>query len=97
MITSVVLAPKVKRQLRKLTLRIAKKLRSWVLAVEEEGLENVRKLPGYHDESLRGQRKGQRSIRLSLHYRAIYEIRASGKVEFVSVEEVNKHDYKTKS
>ena len=70
----------------------ATKLAAWVEAVEAEGLEAIRKVPGFHDEPLKGPRAGQRSIRLSRAYRAIYEIRA-GEVEFVSVEEVNKHDY----
>jgi hypothetical protein len=35
---------------------------------------------------------GQRSIRLSRSYRAIYEIKKNV-VEFVSVEEISKHDY----
>jgi proteic killer suppression protein len=96
MVNIVVLSSKVKRQLIKLPVRIAAKLRTWVSAVEVDGLENVRKLPGYHDEPLRGKRKGQRSIRLSIHYRAIYEIRSGDEIEFVSVEEVNKHDYKKK-
>jgi para-nitrobenzyl esterase len=51
-----------------------------------------RKVPGYHDEPLKGDRAGQRSIRLSRAYRAIYEIRG-GTAKFVSIEEVNKHDY----
>lgn len=50
-------------------------------------------MAGYHDEPLRGDRGGQRSIRLSLHYRAIYEILGDGDVRFVSVEEVTKHGY----
>lgn len=60
--------------------------------VGSRGLEEVRKVPGYHDEPLKGQRAGQRSIRLSRAYRAIYEIKSDG-VEFVLVEEVNKHEY----
>lgn len=68
------------------------KLAGWVEAVETTGLESVRKLSGYHDEPLKGNRKGQRSIRLSLAYRAIYTIR-NEQLEFVSVEEVSKHDY----
>ena len=63
-----------------------------VKAVELEGVERVRKLPGYHDEPLHRKRQGQRSIRLSRSYQAIYEIRKD-KIEFVSIEEVNKHDY----
>lgn len=72
---------------------VAAKLLFWVNTVEEQGLEQARKQPGFHDEPLRGRRKRQRSIRLSLAYRAIYEIRRDGSVEFVSVEEVSKHDY----
>ncbi len=36
--------------------------------------------------------RGQRSIRLSRSYRAIYEIHEDGVSELVSVEEVSKHD-----
>lgn len=50
------------------------KLADWALAVETYGLEEVRKVPGYHDEPLKGKRAGQRSIRLSRAYRAIYII-----------------------
>ena len=68
------------------------KLRLWVAFVEEDSLEHVRKRPGWHDEPLQGQRRGQRSIRLSRSYRAIYEIRGTN-VEFVLIQEVSKHDY----
>lgn len=88
----VVLSARARKQLRVVPAFIATKLAAWVEAVEQDGLESVRKMPGFHDEPLKGPRKGQRSIRLSRAYRAIYEIRA-GEVEFVSVEEVNKHDY----
>ena len=53
----------------------------------------MRKTPGYHDEPLRGERQGQRSIRLSRAYRAIYIIKNDREIEFVSVEEVSKHEY----
>ena len=49
-------------------------------------------MPGYHDEPLKGRRAGQRSIRLSRAYRAIYEIKEDT-AKFVSVEEVSKHEY----
>lgn len=81
------------KQLRKVPQYIGRKLHLWVELVEHDGLEEVRKIPGFHDEPLQGQRRGQRSIRLSDAYRAIYEIRADGSIDFVSVEEVNKHDY----
>ncbi len=89
----VVVAPSAMKDLARAPLQIAKKLRIWVAAVEAFGLEEVRKTPGYHDEPLKGDRKGQRSIRLSQAYRAIYIIKRDGKAEFVAVEEVNKHRY----
>lgn len=93
MITKVVISKRAQRDLRRVPLRIAERLQAWVEAVAEDGLEEVRRIPGYHDEPLKGSRQGQRSIRLSLHYRAIYELRSDGRVEFVSLEEVNKHAY----
>jgi proteic killer suppression protein len=80
------------KQLRKVPRNILDNLMIWVAAVEHDGLEEVRKVPGYHDEPLKRGRAGQRSIRLSRAYRAIYEIK-EGTAKFVSVEEVSKHDY----
>ena len=82
-----------RKSLQRVPDRILDKLETWVRAVERDGLETVRKTPGYHDEPLHGVRKGQRSIRLSRSYRAIYVIRDDAAVEFVSVEEVSKHEY----
>lgn len=48
------------------------KFAAWVQSVELVGLEEVRKVAGFHDEALKGNRKGQRSIRLNRAYRAIY-------------------------
>jgi toxin HigB-1 len=59
-------------ELKKLPVHLATKLHDWVEDVEDRGLEEVRKIKGYHDEPLHGQRKGERSIRLSRGYRAIY-------------------------
>ena len=39
--------------------------------VELEGIEKVRKIPGFHAESLKGDRARPRSIRLSKAYGAI--------------------------
>ena len=93
MIHRVVLTPTVHKQLKRVPSHVAVKLLAWVEAVEVEGLEEVRKIPGFHDEQLHGKRSGQRSIRLSRAYRAIYEIKSQDEIEFVSVEEVSKHDY----
>jgi toxin HigB-1 len=81
------------KQLRRLPHYVVDKLLGWVRFVEQEGLEEARRIPGFHDEPLRGQRLGQRSIRLSKAYRAIYRIDERGSIEFVIIEEVSKHGY----
>lgn len=92
MIRRVEITKLAEKQLRKLPRHIVDNLMIWVAAVEHDGLEETRKVPGYHDEPLKGDRIGQRSIRLSRGYRAFYKIKKDT-VEFVSVEEVNKHEY----
>jgi len=91
-INLVVLAERAKKDLQAVPMQVLDKFEAWVQSVEVTGLEEVRKIPGFHDEPLKGKRKGQRSIRLNRAYRAIYVVR-KGAVEFVSVEEVSKHDY----
>lgn len=84
---------RVEKVLSKIPGHIRTKLLSWAEAVEVEGLMNVRKLPGFHDEPLKGKRFGQRSIRLSRGYRAIYTQKINGKSSEVVIEEVSKHEY----
>jgi toxin HigB-1 len=81
------------KDLKKIPLHIVKKLQAWIQNVGHDGLNEVRKIPGYHDEPLKGRRAGQRSIRLSKAYRAIYTIETDGSIKFIEVCEVNKHDY----
>lgn len=92
MINIVELSSLVKKQLKKLPIHIVVSFQNWAEDVEERGLEEVRKTPGYHDEPLRGELKGLRSIRLSRGYRAYYRI-ADGQVKFVNVERIDKHEY----
>jgi proteic killer suppression protein len=92
MIRRVEITRLAEKQLRKLPRHIVNNLMIWVAAVEHDGLDQVRKIRGYHDEPLRGDRAGQRSIRLSRAYRAVYEIR-EGTARFVSVEQISKHEY----
>lgn len=91
-IFDVKLSTKANKDLKKVPLHIALKLQAWVDAVGHKGLNEIRKIPGYHDEPLQGKRKGQRSIRLNIAYRAIYVVRA-GIISFVEIQEVNKHEY----
>lgn len=92
MINHVVLTKQAEKDLIKLPAYVGTKLMKWVEDVEETCLEEVRKIPGYHDEPCKGKRQGQHSIRLSIAYRAFYRI-INNTVEYVSIEEVNKHDY----
>ena len=100
----VVVTRTAQKQLRKVPRHIVRKFEGWVVLVTEEGIEAARKIPGYHDEPLVGDREGQRSIRLNRSYRAIYEEcqDIAGEdddevvIEFVSVEEVINHDYQAK-
>ena len=83
----------VQKQLKKTPPWIKEKLLNWVKLIQREGIREVRKLKGYHDEPLKGKRKGQRSIRLSRSWRAIYREEKDGTINLIIVEEINKHDY----
>ena len=83
----------VEKTLAKIPAFIRDKFIAWALVVERVGLREVRKLSGYHDEPLKGVRKGQRSIRLNRSYRAIYVEREDGTIRIVEVIEVSKHEY----
>lgn len=69
----------------------------WIANVEEKGLEEVRKMPGLHDEPLKRKRTGQRSVRLGRAYRAIYVVNQQTieleVIGFAEVLEVHKHRY----
>ncbi len=49
------------------------------------------KYPGFHDESLKGERKGQRSVRMNKSYRLIYRVIQDH--VYIELLEVHKHDY----
>ncbi len=83
----------VKKDLAKLPQYIVLKLHSWIDLINRIGLDETRKIPGYHDEPLKGKRVGQRSIRLNKAYRVIYIEINQNEVHLISIIEVNKHDY----
>jgi proteic killer suppression protein len=92
-LTNKVVFDKVKKDLKRLPDHILRKLQKWAEQVEMLGIWEIRKVPGYHDEPLTGDRKGQRSIRLSKSYRAIYMDERDGNIELILIIEVNKHKY----
>jgi proteic killer suppression protein len=89
----VVLRSGAQRALLRVPPYIADKLALWVNLVETEGIAEARRIPGFHDEPLRGARAGQRSIRLSRGYRAIYTIERAGADLVIAIAEVSKHAY----
>jgi proteic killer suppression protein len=92
-ITQVKLSKDAQKNLLKIPVYIKEKLLLWINMVEQEGLINSRKIPGFHDELLKGSRKGQRSIRLNKGYRAIYTESTNHTLSIILIIEVNKHDY----
>ena len=88
----VTLSPRARKALVKIPDYIQIKLYGWAEEVERFGLEHVRTAKGYHDESLKGVRRGQRSIRLSRAYRAIYVVE-KGEMRIIEILEVSKHKY----
>ena len=69
-IHTVALSSLAKKQLKRLPVYIVVNFQNWVEDVEARGLEEVRKIPGYHDEPLKGELRGFRSIWFSRDYRA---------------------------
>ena len=79
------------KQLAKVPNFIRKKVIFWVFLVESNGLAEVMKSPGFHDEPLKGERKGERSVRMSRAYRLIYHL-IQDRIH-IELLEVHKHDY----
>jgi toxin HigB-1 len=92
-LSRVVISKSAQRDVKKAPVQVRRKLALWVRSVETVGIEAVRKVPGYHDEPLHGQRAGQRSIRLSRQWRAIYVMLRDGQLEFIEIQEINPHAY----
>jgi toxin HigB-1 len=88
--THVYITHDAEKDIKKIPLHILLKLRHWIKSVEENGIDRIQLVKSWRDEQLKGNRLGQRSIRLNQAYRAIYVV-ASG-IELTIIE-VNKHDY----
>ena len=93
LIRSVRLSRRAEKDLERVPGHIANNVLEWIDAVAHDGLEAVRRVPGYHDEPLQGRWYGYRSIRLNRAYRAIYRITSEGDLELVYLEKITKHEY----
>ena len=87
------LTENAKDDLIKVPIFIREKLFIWIDTVKKTGMSQARKIRGFHDEPLKGKRKGQRSVRLNKAYRAIYIETSNKEIYLISIIEVNKHEY----
>jgi plasmid maintenance system killer protein len=76
---------------KKLPVQVVKKYELWKDIVFRHGPDKLKEFPGFHDEKLKGDRTGQRSSRLNLQYRVIYEVEKE--IMTVSVIDINAHKY----
>lgn len=75
----------------KLPLQVLEKYDLWKQIIVRHGPQQLRELPGFHDEKLRGNREGERSSRLNLQYRVIYSVEQDTVTVFVI--EITPHKY----
>jgi proteic killer suppression protein len=81
----------IARKCQKLPLHVIKKYELWKNIIFRHGPEKLREFPGFHDEKLKGERKGQHASRLSDLYRVIYMVKRD--VVTVFVIEITPHKY----
>lgn len=81
----------IEKTCRKLPTKVVKKYELWKNIIFRHGPLKLREFPGFHDEALKGTRKGQRSSRLNLQYRVIYI--AEKESVTVLVLEITPHEY----
>jgi len=62
------------KNIKKAPLQVRKKYELWKEIIHRHGPDKLKEFPGFNDENLKGKRKGQRSSRLNLQYRVIYEV-----------------------
>jgi toxin HigB-1 len=92
--TQVIIPKRVFKSLTNLPSYIRDKFHRWVRYVNKLRVSKAQMYPGFRDEKLRGQRSGQRSVRLNRQYRVIYQIKNKEDCKDVTVLEVNAHAYK---
>ena len=90
-ITKISRSSNFEKQIDRIPEYLQRKLQFWVFLVETKGIHEIQKILGFHDEPLRGDRKGQRSVRLNRSYRVIYEV-IKDRIQ-IHLIEVHKHEY----
>ena len=82
---------KLDKIMAKLPLQVVKKYELWKNIVFRHGPDKLQEFPGFHDEKLKGDREGQRSSRLNIQYRVIYNIEKE--IVTVYVIDITPHKY----
>ena len=82
------------RQLKGAPKEVLKRYEKWKDIVVLSGPAGLRRIKGFHDESLRGEWKGHRSSRPGLQFRVIYKT-LKDKV-MIQVVNLSPHDYRKK-
>ncbi len=82
---------KLDKMITKLPVQVVKKYELWKDIVYRHGPGKLKEFPGFHDEKLTGDRDGQRSSRLNLQYRVIYEVDKD--IVTIYVLEISPHGY----
>jgi proteic killer suppression protein len=81
----------IEKKIKKVPPQVVKKYELWKNLVFRHGPKILKDFPGFNDEILKGDRKGQRSSRLSLQHRVIYEV--VGEIVTIYVVEITPHKY----
>jgi proteic killer suppression protein len=95
MIKAKVIITKIARkQILKIPHELVEVIQKWILTVETIGIESTRKQggKGLHDEPLKGELRGLRSIRLNRAWRLYYK-EIDGVPKIISIERIDKHEY----
>lgn len=80
------------RRIPKIPQEVLKRYEKWKDIVSISGPGGLRLIKGFHDEALKGDRKGDRSSRLGFKYRVIYKI--DNDQLYVMALNINAHDYR---
>ncbi len=84
----------VSKQIRSHPTDILKRYEKWKDIVSISGPQGLRLIKGFHDESLRGEWKDNRSSRLGKQFRVVYRIEKDQVL--VQVVNITAHDYRKK-
>ena len=76
---------------KKFPAQVLKKYELWKDLVYRHGPSILKNFPGFNDEKLSGIREGQRSSRLNLQFRVIYQVENENIMVYVL--EITPHNY----